>query len=320
MMARVFFKATEDALNNITELFKLVHPLRTSMRYTRNAVVQIVKENPNADGDYFKSIIDPDNNVHGTGFREAFIDTPWAEQEEQLAWLLLNNLFAIHEGWADSIFRERFIGKGYARDKFVNRLETAWENNHFPLLSDKFTSYYVAPSKRSRVIADAFFDTYKTASRLDFSKIDNYMLMYRYFKAARNSFMHGNCIASQWLLDRYVEYSAVATKTVLDVTEVPTIIPPVLGEKIHLNIRGVIGFSDFMQRILIISDITLLQTKVAEEEFVDRKPSNVIPTLSTNVNRATEQIGNLCERAGFLRPVWSEELQQYMVTHRFVSR
>ena len=30
-MARVFFKATEDALNNITEQFKLVHPLRTSI-------------------------------------------------------------------------------------------------------------------------------------------------------------------------------------------------------------------------------------------------------------------------------------------------
>ena len=112
MMARVFFKATEDALNNITELFKLVHPLRTSMHYTRKAVAQMATENPNADDDYFKSIIDPDDNVHGTGFREAFIDMPWAKQEEQLAWLLLNNLFAIHEGWVDSIFYERFKGKG----------------------------------------------------------------------------------------------------------------------------------------------------------------------------------------------------------------
>ncbi len=320
MMARVFFKATEDALNNITELFKLVHPLRTSMHYTRNAVAQMATENPNADDDYFKDIIDPGNNVHGTGFREAFIDTPWSEQEEQLAWLLLNNLFAIHEGWVDSIFRERFENKGYNDRKFIDRLQTAWENNHFTLLSDKFTSYYVTPSKRSQMLTDAFFGTYMNASRLDFSKIDNYMLMYRYFKAARNSFMHGNCIASQWLLDRYAEYSAVATETDLDVTEAPVIIPPVLGEKIHLNIRGVIGFSDFMQRILIISDITLLQTKAAEEEFLQRKPSGLLLTLNTNPRRAQEQIKHVCERAGFLGPVWSEELQRYMVTHRFISR
>ena len=133
-------------------------------------------------------------------------------------------------------------------------------------LSAKFTSYYVTSSKRSQLLTNAFFDVYKDASRLDFSKIDNYMLMYRYFKAARNCFMHGNCIASQWLLDEYAAYSAIATTTDLDVAEVPVVIPPVLGQRLHLNIRGVIGFSDFMQRILIISDINLLQTLAAEVE------------------------------------------------------
>lgn len=43
-MARVFFKATEDALNNITEQFNLVHPLRASMLYTRNARLETLKE------------------------------------------------------------------------------------------------------------------------------------------------------------------------------------------------------------------------------------------------------------------------------------
>lgn len=320
MMARVFFKATEDALNNITKQFDLVHPLRTSMQYTRNVMTKMAAENPNADDNYYKAVFDPDNRVHGTGYRDAFLSTPWDEQEEQLAWLLLNNLFAIHEGWVDSIFRERFKDKGYNDRKFIDRLQTAWEKDHFTLLSEKFTSYYVTPSKRSQVLTDAFYNTYKNASGLDFSKIDNYMLMYRYFKAARNSFMHGNCIASQWLVDRYAEYSAIATKNDLDVSEVPMIIPPVKDQKVRLNIRGVIGFSDFMQRILIISDITLLQTKAAEDEFIARKPSRILPTLSTNSSRAKEQIGNVCERAGFLRPFWSESFQQFILTHRFVCR
>lgn len=312
-MARVFFKVTENALNNITQQFHLVHPLRSSMLYTRKAVTMMAAENPNADDLYFKAFIDPENNVHGTGYRESFLNTPWADQEEQLAWLLLNNLFAIHEGWAESLFLDRFNGKGYAKEAFINSLERTG-------LLAKFSSYYVTSPRRSTLLANAFFDTYKDASGLDFSKIDNYMLMYRYLKAARNSFMHGNCIASQWLLDEYSAYSAVANINDLDVTEVPVIIPPVLGQKVHLSIRGVIGFSDFMQRILTISDIFLLQTKAAEEEFVTRRPSNIIPTLSTNINRAKEQIGQLCVSAGFLRPVWSEELQRYMVAHRFINR
>lgn len=318
-MARVFFKATEAALNNITDQFKLVHPLRTSMQYTRNIVEQIAAENPTADDAFFKGRIDPDDNVHGTGYRDAFLDTPWEEQEEQLAWLLLNNLFATHEGWVDSIFYERFKGKGYGKDLFVSGLESTG-------LSTKIASYYVTNAKRSQLLTDAFFDVYKNASRLDFSKIDNYMLMYRYFKEARNSFMHGNCIASQRLIDAYTAYSLVATKTDLDVTEVPVIIPPVLGQKVHLNIRGVIGFSDFVQRILIISDISLLQTKVAEEEFTSRNtllitnPPRRIDTLSTNQNRAAAQIGQICVNAGFLRPVWSEELQNYMISHGYIHR
>ena len=312
-MARVFFKATEDALNNITEQFKLVHPLRTSMLYTRNAVSQIATEKPTADDDYFKTVFDPESNVHGTGYREAFLNTSWELQEEQLAWLLLNNLFAIHEGWAESIFYERFEKKGYVKDTFVKSLEKK-------SLSAKFASYYVTSSKRSQLLTNAFFDVYKDASRLDFSKIDNYMLMYQYFKAARNCFMHGNCIASQWLLDEYAAYSAVATTTDLDVAEVPVVIPPVLGQKLHLNIRGVIGFSDFIQRILIISDINLLQTLAAEDEFISRRPSQNLLTLSANSSRAKAQIGQVCVSAGFLRPNWSEELQRYMVAHRFISR
>ena len=60
MIARVFFKTTEDALRNITKQFDLVHPLRTSMQYTRNVMRQMATENPNADDDYYKSVFDPD--------------------------------------------------------------------------------------------------------------------------------------------------------------------------------------------------------------------------------------------------------------------
>lgn len=312
-MARVFFRATEDALKNITEQFKLVHPLRTSMLYTRKAVAQIIAENQTADNAYLKAVIDPDDNVHGTGYKDAFLNTPWEEQEEQLAWLLLNNLFAVHEGWAESLFLERFDGKGYQKEAFVKILE---KKN----LSSKFTSYYATNPKKSKLFTDTFFDVYKDTSKLDFSKLDNYMLMYRYFKEMRNAFMHGNCIASQRVIDAYNDYSAVATTTDLDVTEVPSIIQPILGQKVHLNIRGVIGFSDFVQRILIISDINLIQTKAAEDEFLSRRSLQTLPTLNHNSIRAKEQITSICGQAGFLKPIWSEGFQQYLIAHRFICR
>lgn len=314
-MANVFFKLTKSFLNSITEQFHFVHPLRASMLYTKNAVAKIAAKHPNADDNLFKSYIDPNDCIHGVGYRKAFINTPWAEQEEQLAWLLLNNLFAIHEGWAQSIFLERFKGKGYS-EKFVSFLEST----ELPL---KLSSYYVTPSKRSTLLTNAFYNVYKTASQLDFSKLDHYMLMYRYFKEARNCFMHNNCIASSRLVNAYNDYCLIATQANLDVTEVPVVIPPILNSKAHLSIRGVIGFSDFVQRILIISDIALLQTIAAEDEFLIRlceQRSEWQPTLSTNITRARDQMGQICLKAGFLRPAWSEEFQHYMISHKFVCK
>lgn len=203
-MAKVFFKATEDALRNITEVFNFVHPLRVSMLYTRKVIAKLHTENENADDEFFKAEIDPNNYVHGVGYTDAFLNSQWDIQEEHLAWLLLNNLFAIHEGWAESLFLERFQGKGYTKESFITSLE-------YTGLSAKLTSYYVTCSKRSPLLANAFFKEYKNASRLNFSKLDNYMLMYRYFKEARNCFMHGNRIASQRVIDAYNAYSTVAT-------------------------------------------------------------------------------------------------------------
>ena len=98
----VFFQATKDALDKITAAFDFVHPLRASMQYTRRRVSEIDANVENADDTVFQAEIDPDCLIHSVGYRESYINTPWEGQEEQLAWLLLNNLFAIYEGWAQA--------------------------------------------------------------------------------------------------------------------------------------------------------------------------------------------------------------------------
>lgn len=60
----------------------------------------------------------------------------------------------------------------------------------------------------------------------------------------------------------------------LDVSEVPIIIQPILGHRIELSLRGVIGFSQLVRRIIIITDINLLRTTAAEKEVIDRKPDD----------------------------------------------
>lgn len=177
-MARVFFRTTEAALNNITNQFKLVHPLRSSMQYTRTVVEQIAAENPNADDAIYKNRIDPNDNVHGTGYRDAFLDTPWEEQEEQLAWLLLNNLFAIHEGWVDSIFCERFQGKGYGSDSNPDLMYELGKQLELLFANQKNSADYTSMINELDSVADEARNVSGNNDWQIYSKLKQYQYQY----------------------------------------------------------------------------------------------------------------------------------------------
>lgn len=311
-MADVFFQASKDALDNITRTYDFIHPLTVSMRYVRNKVSGLISACPTINNLEIQAEIDPSTEVHGVNYRAAFFDTAWNAQEEKIAWLLLNNLFAVHEGWAQRLYEETFVGYGYT-EMFVKNLE---KKN----LSQKLSSYFVTTKKLSSVMDGAFFDVYKNKSRLDFGKLDNYMLCYRCFKEARNCFMHGNFVASSRLIKAYADYLPKATLTDLDVSEVPVFIPPTQGQPVELNLRGVIGFSQILRRIIIISDINLLRATAAEKEFLDRKPDEwTMKILSRNASSAKGQISRYAAKAGFLKARWTEGFQSFLVRNRIFS-
>lgn len=306
-MANLFFRASEDALDNITAAFDISHPLRASFRYTRKVLHELNPNLNNVNFDICQQTVNADGYVHGVNYKRAFFETSYEEQEEKIAWFLLNNLFAIHEGWAERIYTEIFDGNGYAKNTFIKNLELG-------NLYSKFSTYFTPTRKESSILCSSFYPVYESNASLDFSKIDNYMLCYRYFKEARNCYMHKNFIASQFLVDRYNEFQTVATKTLLDVEEVLVTIPPVLGKTVRLNIRGVIGFSQIIKRIIVISDAYLLRNQAAEKEILERKPHAWnCRTLGAKTERIKTQIKQFCNKAGLLKPIYSEELKDFFI-------
>ena len=306
-MTAVFFRASEDALDNITTAFDNIYPLTVSLKYTRRVINEAVNSNE-SDGEIdYQQIIDPENSVQGVNYKRAFIETSWDTQEENLAWVLLHNLFAIHEGWAQRLYDDVFCGFHYQEKSFIKNLE-------FPGLTGKFSSYYVTTNKRSIALDGAFFNTYMVKSKMDFNKLENYMLCYRFFKEARNCYMHHNFVASQKLIDAYNAFLSIATCNDLDVSEVPIILPPTLGQRVQLNLRGVIGFSQLIIRIIIITDINLLRSKAAEKEFIDRKPADWhCRTLSGNVAHCKGQIEPYSGKSGFLSATWTADYHQFLI-------
>lgn len=311
-MANVFFRASKDALDNISVAFDFIHPLNASMRYTRRVVHDIYAGNPQLTTREVQSLIDPDAKVHGVNYHSAFVETTWEAQEESLAWMLLNNLFAIHEGWAQRIYEETFCGFHYS-EKFIKKLE-------FPELTKRFSDYFLISGKVSTALDGAFFNVYKAKSNLDFSKLENYMLCYRVFKEARNCYMHHNFVASQDLIDAYVKYLPVATTADLDVSEVPVFAAPVFGQHVQLSLRGVIGFSQLVRRIIIISDINLLRATAAEKEFIERIPTKwTCRMLCKDASRSKLLIKRFSSKAGFLRASWTADYQKFLIDNGVFS-
>lgn len=304
-MAEVFFRASRDALSNITYAFDFVHPVTISLKYLRNLVNRLDIPDQCSTYEMIKTLIDPDTTVHGVNYKRSFIDQTWKEQEERIAWLLLNNLFAIYEGWTCRLYTDIFADGGYEEKSFEKMLQ-------FPESSNR-----IIENDKSKVMENAFYEIYRNSSGLDFDKLDNYLLCYRYFKEARNCFMHRNFITSDKVVDAYKKYEKIATKEELDISEVLITIKPVLNETLKLNLRGVIGFSQIISRIIRIWDSYMLCLKPAEKEFLDRKPESwTTHTLNSNVDIAKEQTMSYALKAGFKKPKWSIDYQNFLLDNK----
>lgn len=147
------------------------------------------------------------------------------------------------------------------------------------------------------------------------------MLCYRYFKEARNCYMHGNKVASKALIEAFDNYSNVANAKDLGLKEAPIAINPVLGKPIELSLRGVIGFSAVVIEIIKICDFSLLTDKAAEHELDDRKPTGIpIRTLSTKSQEAMRQVQSVSESMAFLAPDWTQEYEDLLVDKGILIR
>ena len=292
MKEHLFFGASEDALAMISREYDLIHPLRASLKFTRREVAGL------SDISKAQEMIDPLGEIHGVNYRKVFVEDTWEKQEEDLAWILLNSLLAIYEGWASEIF-SIFEGADFSKEiSFTQKLESAD-------LSTKFGSYFITPTLQSTLIDTAMQNKYIVENNLDIGKLDKYMLMYRYFKELRNCYMHHNGKATDRVVNAYDEYKkAVTCKNDIDAEELPEIVEPKLGDKVKITIRGVIGFSQFLRRIIIISDIMLMTSKYAEQELITKKlDSNWIPCRLSGTRADQEKrIGEYFRKIGVHLP------------------
>jgi hypothetical protein len=116
--------------------------------------------------------------------------------------------------------------------------------------------------------------------------------------------MHGGGVVDQRLVDAYTGFLPVANTAALGVGEVPRHAPVVLGGNIALSLRGVVGFSHIVLKIMATIDAEISRSQNAEKAFCKRwKQTNprrlFMPTVP---ERRERRINLLVHKAGFPKP------------------
>ncbi len=105
-------------------------------------------------------------------------------------------------------------------------------------------------------------------------------------------------------------------------TEIPAHVPPTLGGKIQLDLRGVIGFFQIVLQIMVTVDSELLRSQYAEKELLLRLSEKINTPISINKNRlrAFNQINSIFRAAGFIAPDLTnyQQIVSFLVCNHFI--
>ncbi len=171
------------------------------------------------------------------------------------------------------------------------------------------------------VLKASFYPTLSKGRYFAGPKLEAILLCYRFFKELRNCDMHGGGIADQRLLDAYASFSAVATSADLGVTEVPNHHAVTLGAKIQISLRGVVGFSHLVLKLIGTLDAELCRSDAAERVFVKRWQQTHPKLLNFCLPGAKpkNRVKKALEKAGMPVPAAPESLAIWLKAKKLID-
>lgn len=313
-MPDAFFEVTKNSLVAFTSLCDVMHPITVAMWNTRSQVIGTYTVSPSSTQKQIAAKYGLGCNIHGVNYKKAFVDTPWENHEQNIAWLFLNGIFPIFEGWLADLHDKVFPTTNGDIDVAAMQFSTSRANNIL-------TEIHRLTASECDITRDAFYATYVSKKHRCFSKLNNLLICYRFFKEMRNCYMHNAMIADAKLLNAYSQFSTLSSAD-LNMSEIPDHFVPVEGEKVKVSLRGVIGFSQIVLQIMLTCDTELLRSQYAEKELLDRL-KKVAPSkleVSNKKDRALRKVKGMIIGAGFVTPSPTdiEKIAQLLVDNNII--
>jgi len=264
---RYVFRASRDAHMQITKLFDFVHPTAIAMWNLRWQVKGYCDAVPGVTNKDLINRFALGTNINGGSLKRATIETSWEDQQEHFASIILINTIAAFEDFTLGIARASCP----TNEQHRRRVEKNLQFPDDPTKTSRRSLALALMGAQSMSVAGAFVQDPSIRRRYSGALIDNLLVCYRYFKEMRNAIAHNGGRADQKLIDAYNAFILIATAAALGTPEVPHRHPLVaVGDSVKLSMRGVIGLSDIILRIIATYDADFSGYAFAESEILQR--------------------------------------------------
>jgi len=266
-IGRYVFSCAEDAHREITSLFDFVQPTVIALWNLRWQVQGFLLQVPHASSEDLASRFALGSDMRGGELRRACVDTPWESQKSEFAEFVLSSVIAAFEDYTAQLAEIGIVGDSSRRrvSKSLQFPAPASGSN-----AGGFTRALLTLKRPSTALSGVFQGVCSGHRSYSLSRLQELLVCYRFFKCVRNMVAHNGGRANQEAVDAYNRFAAIASVAILKLTEVPKHHPVTLGDPIKLELRGVIGLSDVVLRIIRTYDAELSESVIAEGQIKSR--------------------------------------------------
>lgn len=260
---RFFFSSSQAAAHRITEVFDLFWPLVAGFGNLRDASEVFFEKFPkdirSKLGEVARRELVNDPKIHGINLYRIVYDYSWEYEEEFLAEILLIYATAIFDDWTDKFVAKSLDGLNDSakeeepeENKSDDKGGKGTSNNEIirRMRSGDFEKYL---EKLKKVDGSKASDCSRKGDGSDNGYIDKQILLYKYFKQCRNCIAHGDKTFSDKVEMAYIQVRNLTAEE-CDLKEIPEMVPSTAGSPFELKLRGVVGFTKVLLKIITYYD------------------------------------------------------------------
>jgi hypothetical protein len=314
-MPSFFFASTVQTRSQFTEIFDFIWPTATAMWNLRARVAEYLSANPDATDPELKATFLQGSDINGSNLRRACVQHSWEQQQSAFARTLLVNVIAIFEAWIEETLES--IGKNTG----TTAKELQYPTNPLTGAGGAMQAISQLAGVESTLLKSNFYDALRRNREVDASRVDALLVCYRYFKELRNCELHYGGVAGQRLIAAQNRLLAIRQPDQLGMTEIPQYYPAAIGSRIQLSLRGIVGLSHVVLKLISTFDAELSRVKNAEHAFLARWKSkhSLMITLPSNPTARQDRVARLAKSAGFPEPAKPGDLAPWLRSKRLVA-